>query len=61
MMYYRLSPPFAAYISRHEGLRFAARMLLSPVVYTIKYPGAAAMLIGGAGLLVLVSRRSRRP
>ena len=61
MMYYRFSPPIAAYISRHQGLRFTARMLLSPVVYTVKYPGAAAMLIGCAGLLVLVSRRSRRP
>ena len=61
MVYYRFSPPVAGCISRHEGLRFGARMLLFPVVYGIKYPAAALMLIGGAGMLILVSRRSRRP
>jgi len=35
--YYRLSPPLAAFISRHEMLREAVRMMLTPLVYGIEY------------------------
>ena len=35
--YYRHSPPFAAFISRHETLRGAVRMMLTPLVYGIEY------------------------
>jgi YVTN family beta-propeller protein len=35
--YYRHSPQLAAYISRHETLRGAARLMLTPIVYGIEY------------------------
>jgi hypothetical protein len=35
--YYRLSPPIAEFISRHELLRFIIRLLLTPVIFTIEH------------------------
>jgi hypothetical protein len=35
--YYRHSPPAAAFISQHEALRTATQIILTPVVYGIKY------------------------
>lgn len=60
--YYRNSPPLAAFIARHEGLRMAARAVLTPVVYAVKYPGPALglFLAGAAGLLVGWRRRTLR-
>jgi hypothetical protein len=42
--YYTVSPPIAVFIERHETLRFAARLMLTPVVYGIQYP--IILLIG---------------
>lgn len=43
--YYRYSPPAAALIARHDLLRAATRAGLTPVVYAIKYPAAAIIML----------------
>ena len=49
-MYYRFSPPLSEYISRHRIHKIAARTALYPVVYALKHP-SAAMLV----LLIMIS------
>ena len=44
--YYAHSPPYAAYIAKHDDLRLATRLLLTPLVYGVKYPAA------GLGMLI---------
>ena len=36
-LYYKTSPPVADFIARHENLRTATRVLLTPVVFGAKY------------------------
>jgi hypothetical protein len=47
-LYYTYSPPAAALIARHPGLKVATRAVLTPVVFAISDPG-------GAGLLALIA------
>lgn len=51
--YYRLSPPIAAYIAESDFLRFFTRVLLTPIVYAIKYPPLALLPL----LLLFAVRR----
>ncbi|MBP8695584.1 MAG: hypothetical protein KBH73_03900, partial [Syntrophobacterales bacterium] len=37
-IYQAWSPPAAAFIAQHEGLRTAVRWVLTPIVYAVKYP-----------------------
>ncbi|MGD0277140.1 MAG: CFI-box-CTERM domain-containing protein [Syntrophales bacterium] len=57
-LYYHYSPPLADYIRRHESCRVTARLLLTPVVYTVKYPSLLGL--GSIFTLGLIIRRRRR-
>lgn len=59
-IYYRLSPPIADFIAQHDTLRMLVRLLLTPLVFAIKYPAAVvmALLLALFGKLVA---RCRRP
>ncbi len=58
--YYRYSPPAAAFIAKHESLRFLARGLLTPVVYGVKHPYAATLVLLSLLLLIAGSLRYYR-
>lgn len=43
--YYKNSPPIADYISRHDSLRVMTRITLTPLVYGVKHPKSAGILL----------------
>ena len=58
--YYRVSPPVAAFIAEHESLRTAVRWGLTPVVYAVKHPAAALVVMLLIPALVIARKRRRR-
>ncbi len=59
-LYSRYSPPLAAWIKDQEGLRTAARMLLTPVVYAVMYPLGLLAVFGLAAVATIGVCYSRR-
>lgn len=53
-LYYRLSPPLADLIGRHEVLRLLTRLLLTPLVCVVAWP-----LASGAALLLTLAATAR--
>lgn len=57
--YYRISPPIADFISRHEYARVSTRLLLTSVIYGINYPHyvyAALIFVMIIGIAVYLMR-----
>lgn len=60
-LYYRYSPPIANLIARHESLKIATRVALTPVIYTVMHPFAASVfLLGVLGMTGYKLRNRRR-
>jgi len=61
-LYYRLSPPLADFIARHETLRLLVRLLLTPVVFAIGHLAlsSAALVLAASGALFMRRRRTDR-
>jgi YVTN family beta-propeller protein len=55
-VYYKYSPPIAAFIREHHSLRALTRWLLTPVVYFVQYPSHLALMLG-LGLIIIVVRK----
>lgn len=58
--YYRVSPPVAAFIAEHESLKDAVRWGLTPVVYAVKLPLAALLLLVSVPLAWIVRKGTQR-
>ncbi len=58
-VYYTYSPPAAALIARHAGLKVAARVLLTPVVFAISHPGGSGLLALTAVVVIRSVLRTR--
>lgn len=57
--YYRISPPLADYIRRHDSLRAVSRIFLAPVIFGVAHPLATlfALLLGPTAMGVVVRKR----
>lgn len=58
-LYYRISPPLADVIARHDSLGLLVRLLLTPLVLVLAYPLAASVSFGLALTGSLLFRQQR--
>ena len=47
--YYRHSPPIADVIRKHASLKYATRLALFPLIYSVEYPYLMAVLLHNPG------------
>ena len=60
--YYRHSPPIADVIRKHALLKYATRLALVPVIYSVEYPYLmGVLLIIPAGIILTYRRRRKVP
>jgi YVTN family beta-propeller protein len=55
-IYYKYSPPIAAFIKEHNSLRTPIKWLLTTVVYVVQYPSHLALMLG-LGLIMIAGRK----
>jgi hypothetical protein len=60
-LYETYSPPVAARIARHASLKWATRVGLTPVVYTIRYPVPVGASLLGTIIVAGWVLRPKRP
>ena len=58
--YYRHSPPIADVIRKHASLKYATRVALFPLIYTVEYPYLMAVLLIIAAGIGLAYKRRRK-
>jgi hypothetical protein len=52
-LYYKISPPLAKYIVGNETLKVTSRIVLTPLVYAVKYPLLALLVLTFGGFVVV--------
>jgi hypothetical protein len=55
-VYYRASPPLTNFIKEHHSAHVASQLLLTPIVYSIRYPRSAIIIF----LMILGFELARR-
>ena len=55
-LYYRTSPSIADLITQHESLKTTTRLILTPIVYGINFPGSVLLILIGIIVIPVVWR-----
>lgn len=58
--YYKHSPPIADFIAQHDTLRILMRFALTPLIFAVKYPLAAAVMFVISGIWFIRRRLSAK-